>query len=98
MLVDIWMLGGALLFLALTFAVSYLGQMLATRFVEKRLYSLECDVADLQNKVLSEIKKRAANLAVKAKAEDQLFEQLAQNPPKPAEPWWMKYAGGGSSQ
>lgn len=58
----------------------------------RKLYSLECDVADLQTKILSEIKKRAQAQARK-RPEDDLLNQLdLKDPPKPPEPWWMKYA------
>lgn len=59
--------------------------------LRRKLYTLECDVTDLQTKILSEIKKRAQTHA-RQKPEIELLEQMtAKAPPEPPKPWWMKY-------
>lgn len=51
---------------------------------------LEFAIADLEERLLSEIKKRAGSLGVKArKDEEELIEKLKQTPPQPSGPWWM---------
>ena len=62
----------------------------------RRIYSLECDVADLQNKVLNEVKKRAQVDSVKArKGGDELLEKLekaiAETKLPAQQPWWMAH-------
>lgn len=63
--------------------------------LRRRVLSLEFDVADLQERLLREIKSRAGKLGVKAKQEDEEFASLLldknkQQPTKP-EPWWMQH-------
>lgn len=67
--------------------------------IARKIYSLECDVADLQTKILSEIKKRAQQQARKKPEEDLLEAINSKTPPAaPPEPWWVKYASGGMKQ
>jgi hypothetical protein len=54
---------------------------------------LECDVADLQEKILSEIKKRASLIGQAAQKEDKtlasILEAAKSAPPAPTQPWYM---------
>jgi hypothetical protein len=55
--------------------------------------SLEYAVADLESRVIREVKMRAGQLGVKTRKEDdELLERLKTvQPPNNTEPWWMTH-------
>lgn len=61
--------------------------------LHRRAYSLECAVADLEEKLLVEVKRRAGTESARSKkADKELFDVLTAQPePKKDEPWWTKY-------
>jgi len=86
----------AVLFLLFSGAggVGYLAALAAIWSLKRMHYRLECDIADLQNSVLIEIKKRAGSESAKTRKQDQeLLAQLQNGQPKPTrqEPWWIQY-------
>lgn len=94
MLLDGWFILGLLAVLGVSGvaagAVSFVGSAL----VRRRVTSLEFTVADLEERLLREIKTRAAHLGVKArKADDELVEQLVlkNTPAKTPQPWWLEH-------
>jgi|RhiMethySRZTD1v2_1073278.scaffolds.fasta_scaffold158341_3 hypothetical protein len=64
--------------------------------LRRRLYSLELDIATLENKLLSEVKRRAGTESVKARKADQDLLEAALTAktvrPEAPQPWWMKFA------
>lgn len=59
--------------------------------LERRTYSLECDVADLKEKILVEIKKRAAHSRVKdVEFLEKLEEAAKREPEKPPNQFWWQ--------
>lgn len=62
--------------------------------LRRRVYNLECDIADLQDRLLSEIKKRAGRETGKSKKEDDdLLASLVAKPQQPKfDAWWLPYA------
>lgn len=74
--------------------VGYLAATVAIWSLKRMHYRLECDITDLQNSLLVEIKKRAgAESAKSRKADAELFAQLqnGSQPPKNDKPWWMQH-------
>jgi hypothetical protein len=68
----------------------------ATHDQGRRLYSLECDMVDLQGKVLSEIKKRGINEHWDRKKQDKKLDEMMEGVKQPAgvtssAPWWMAH-------
>lgn len=63
--------------------------------LKRRVLSLEFDVADMQERLLREIKSRAGREGVKAKKDDEEFAAalLAKNnkPQAKNQPWWMEH-------
>lgn len=63
--------------------------------LKRRVLSLEYDVADLQERLLREIKSRAGKAGVKAKQDDELFAEAvtqSKSPPQTQSgPWWMPF-------
>lgn len=65
--------------------------------LKRRVLSLEFDVADLQERLLREVKSRAGRASVKAKQDDDEFnkqlEMTAKAAPTQAQnqPWWMTH-------
>lgn len=94
MLLDGWFILGLLAVCGLAGAVAGLVSFVGAAVVRRRVTSLEFTVADLEERLLREIKTRAAHLGVKArKADDELVEQLVlkNNPTKSDQPWWMEH-------
>lgn len=81
------LLGGGILLLAFRWDLA------------RRTYSLECAVADLEDKILSEIKKRASHASQESrKSKDDLAELLkaaAERQPAQQQPWWATVGGNG---
>jgi len=77
-------------------AVGYLAARVAIWGLHRRAYSLECAVADLEDKLLIEVKRRAGSESAKSKKRDQelidFAQSAAQTPPAPPQPWWLPYA------
>lgn len=70
------------------------GHIVASWALRQKLYSLEYDVATLQDQLIREIKKRAGAETGKAKKIDQeLLEQLKNEQPKQQPMWWEQYVG-----
>jgi hypothetical protein len=85
------MIFDSLLIAVIALAVSATFNALYHWGLRRKVYTLECDVTDLQTKVLSEIKKRAQS-NVRQKPELALLDQMAEKtPPEPPKPWWMKF-------
>lgn len=94
MLLDFWFLLGFLGVFASSVGGSCLVAFVYLAVVRRRVTMLEFAVADLEERLLKEIKTRAANLGVKArKADDELLESLAKTStqPKANEPWWLTH-------
>lgn len=65
---------------------------LAIWALKRRTLGLEYAVADLENQVLREIKKRAGEESRKSKkTEDDLLSRIAEQPKPDNVPWWQKY-------
>jgi formiminotetrahydrofolate cyclodeaminase len=61
--------------------------------MHREIYSLQCDVADLKDKVLVEIKKRASLTHRAKKEDDETLDKIveaAKTSPAPALPWWAR--------
>jgi hypothetical protein len=74
--------------------VGYLAATVAIWSVKRLHYRLECDIADLQQSVLVEIKKRAGQESAKSKrADTELITAIQNGQPKanPNQPWWNQY-------
>lgn len=83
-----------LLFLAIGIGAGYIGGILRTLSLHRRTYSLECAVADLENKVLIEVKRRAGQERQKEnKVEQEILNLVKNSPEKAQDPWWAKYSG-----
>ena len=67
--------------------------LMQDRSVRVRLYTLESELVDLQNKVLSEIKKRAQMLKPKRDELDDIAEKLKEKPQD--QPWWAQFTNSG---
>lgn len=94
MLLDGWFILGLLAVLGGAGAVAGLVSFVGSALVRRRVTSLEFTVADLEERLLREIKTRAAHLGVKArKADEELAEQLLlkTTAPKADQPWWMEH-------
>lgn len=60
--------------------------------LKRRVLSLEFDVADLQDRLLREVKSRAGKAGARAKTDDEEFAaKLVQQQPKPNQPWWLQH-------
>lgn len=78
--------------LALAGAAGYLGAHARLRVLNRRTYSLECDVADLGDKILTEIKRRAGGL--KRKPEEALLAEIpgaTGSKPREERPWYWDH-------
>ena len=74
--------------------VAWLTASAAIWALKRSHYRLECDIADLQNSVLIEIKKRAGSESAKSRKQDaELLAQLQNGKPTPTanQPWWQQY-------
>lgn len=73
-------------------AAGFVAAHVAIWALKRRTLGLEYAVADLENQVLREIKKRAAEESRKGKkTEDDLLARIAEKPPEPQKPWWERY-------
>jgi len=80
-----------LVLIPLGVASGYFGSLLQSWLLRRRTYALECDVADLQDGLLRELKKRAG-LVNKSKLEEELLNRVHETPQAAKEdPWWMQY-------
>jgi hydrogenase/urease accessory protein HupE len=74
----------------------YASGYVANWALRRRLYSLEFDIATLETKLLSEVKRRAGEASGKARKADQDLLEAALTTkavrPEPPQPWWMKFA------
>lgn len=86
-----WSISADFLLLLSAFALGYAGGCLRTWSLHRRTYSLECAVADLENKVLVEVKRRAGHERQRDRTidEDILKAAAAKQPAKPTVPWWQ---------
>jgi hypothetical protein len=65
---------------------------LASSLLKHRLYSLECDVADVQERLLTEVKRRGGAESAKSRKIDQELLQAAQTTTTaPPQPWWSPF-------
>lgn len=73
----------------------FLGKHLKTRSLEGRIYTLECDVADLQGKLLIEVKRRAGKERQNGvRIEQEILEAAQKEPPITNLPWWAPHMPG----
>ena len=78
----------------LCFALGYAGRAVKSALLGQRVYSLECEVSDLQNKLLIEIKRRAGGELHKGKQLDKdILEAAKLAPGGDKVPWYMQYVG-----
>lgn len=84
-----------LVFYLLAVALGALGASLQNWSLHRRTYSLECAVADLEAKLLIEIKRRAGHERQSQKSIDKeiLDAAKAADPAKPPAPWWSTLPG-----
>lgn len=70
------------------------GAVVSSWTLRSRLYSLEYDVATLQDNLTREVKKRAGAEGGKTKKiEEDLLTNIAKEPTRrPFDAWWMPYA------
>lgn len=91
-MLESWPLVATLLVSLGGFTAGFIGAAVAQLGLRRIVRSLEYDVADLETRVVREVKLRAGKEGVKAqKAEQELFEQIQQQQPKSQDPWWMQY-------
>lgn len=89
--------GSSILVLVLSLATAGLAGFGAARLaitsLHRRAYSLECAVADLEDKLLIEIKRRAGTESGKSRKRDQeLFDGLTNAAPPARQPmWWEQF-------
>jgi hypothetical protein len=91
-----WLNPGDLLLVLIAGGIGYLTSTLQTWNLHRRTYSLECAVADLEEKVLHEVKKRAGQERQKdTKIEAEILAAAKLKPAQPELPWWVKVKGAG---
>lgn len=92
MMVELWVVIAALLVFVGCAIAGFAGALAAQVGLRRSVTSLEYAVADLETRVVREVKLRASAAGVKAKKQDEeLLEQIAQKPPAANQPWWMQY-------
>jgi hypothetical protein len=73
------------------------GAIAASWALRRKLYSLDYEVATLQDQLLREIKRRAGSETGKTKKTDQeLLERMQNTEPARQPMWWEQYVGKGS--
>jgi hypothetical protein len=73
-------------------SVPVIASYLYSRALRARIYSLECDTADLQDKLLHEVKKRAGYDRQKKDPTMELLDQIKDTTKiAPVKPWWDQY-------
>jgi hypothetical protein len=78
-----------LLLVPVCLLAGYFGQTLKNNAIQRRVYSLECDVADVQTKILTEVKRRAVSESRKGKSlENEIIAKAAETPTA-QQMWWM---------
>lgn len=87
---------GDFLLFPLAGAAGWLLSTLQNWSLHRRTYSLECAVADLETKLLVEIKRRAGRERQSQRSFELDIVEAAKNaaPPEPALPWWAKLKKG----
>lgn len=94
MLLDAWSTAAILGVLSLAGLTAWGVAFAYSALVRRRVTTLEFAVADLEERLLKEIKTRAGNLGVKArKANEELEELMLKKAAEPAQqqPWWMSH-------
>lgn len=86
-----WFPADLLLYLVAV-ALGGLGATLANWSLHRRTYSLECAVADLEGKLLVEVKRRAGHERQNQRHLEQDIMDAAKKAPAPQQdlPWWQK--------
>jgi len=84
-----WIPGDLLLYLGAV-ALGWAASTLQTWSLHRRTYSLECAVADLESKILVEVKRRAGRERQSQRSAEQEILEAAKHaaPPQPELPWW----------
>lgn len=89
-----WSLGVVLLLFTVCCLAAVLGSLVSFALLARKTLALEFDLSDLQQRLLREVKTRAANESVKKRsADDELLQQVLQskqNKP-PQGPWWLEH-------
>lgn len=89
-MIEFWVIGGLFLYLGLVGCVSFFAARGGQVGLKQRVLSLEYDVAELNNRLIREVKSRASSLGVKAKQDTaDLLDQIKNEKPKESQPWWM---------
>jgi cell division protein FtsL len=88
-----WSFLDVLLLVTISVVTSALVSIVHNWSTARKLYSLQCDVADLQDKVLVEIKKRASLTFREKNKDDTMLEKIVEQaksaaPAAPQMPWW----------
>lgn len=92
MILEGWSLVGYLLVSLLAGGVGVAVCSAPLLGLRRRVLSLEFEIADLQDRLLREVKTRASKAGVEAKkAEEDLFSKALKAPEKPNGPWWMAH-------
>jgi hypothetical protein len=95
---ESWSSVAIFLLYAIACAFGYLGGLLRTWSIHRRTYSLECAVADLENKILVEVKRRAGQERQKGHKLDEEIIAAAAKKPDEAKPWWWNQLGNNSGK
>lgn len=89
-----WSLGVVLLLFTVCCLAAVLGSLVSFAVLARKTLALEFDLADLQGRLLREVKTRAAQESVKSrKADEDLLAQALAAKQKPVQqgPWWMEH-------
>lgn len=82
------------LVVGLAVGVSWAVSFAFASVVRRRVTTLEFAVADLEDRLLKEVKARAGNAGVRARKEQQELEELMlqkASTPKADQPWWYQH-------
>lgn len=87
-----------LLMVVCGFIAGFAAAKFAQWHLERRTYSLECDVLDLKNKLLKEVKTRASHSRhADSEFEAKLEAAARAQAPNSNQPWWTQYVGKNNS-
>jgi hypothetical protein len=88
-MLDSWSVVALIIFLVTAGAVSVFVSVILNWSLSRRTLALEYDVAELNGRLLKEVKTRAGNAGVRSRAESaELLEKLSAQPVKPPAPWY----------
>ena len=86
-----WSFVSLFLLIPLNAGIGWLASSLQSRSLHRRTYSLECGLADVESKLLIEIKRRAGHERQKdTKIDAEILEAAKNKEVQPELPWWAK--------